>query len=167
MNYFTALVNIVQAMQLMNEDTPMDLQNLILDERSRNRFTQDDFFKAVGTLGFGHDGPLRVEFDESVEEEFIISAWRDGIRRSWKDEANGSAIRRELNDSLRIIADVRGSAEMHRVWEREKGSVMTVDTAYSTLGVSKEMDENTLITVFDMRVSETARGSLATHTPKG
>ena len=151
--YFTALVNIVQTMQLMNEDTPMDLQNLILDERTRGRFTRDDFLKAVNALGFGHDGPLRVEFDESVEEEFIISAWRDGIRRSWKDETNGSVIRRELNDALKIIAEARGSGEMHRVWEREKGSVMTVDTAYSTLGVSKEMDENTLITVFDMRVS--------------
>lgn len=151
--YFTALVNIVQTMQMMNEDTPMDLQNLILDERSRGRFTQDDLLKAVGTLGFGHDGPLRVDFDDSVEEEFIINAWRDGIRRSWKDETNGSATRRELNDALKVIADTRGSLEMHQVWEREKGSIMTVDTAYSTLGVSKEMDENTLITVFDLRVS--------------
>lgn len=153
MTYFTALVHIVQAMQVMNEDTPMDLQNLILEERTRNRFTEDDLFKAVSTLGFGHDGQLGVDFDETVEEEFVISAWRDGIRRSWKDETNGTAIRRELNDALRIIADVRGSAEMHRVWEREKGSIMTVETAYSTLGVSKEMDENTLVTVFDMRVS--------------
>jgi ubiquitin carboxyl-terminal hydrolase 25/28 len=110
---------------------------------------------------------LRVDFDESVEEEFIISAWRDGIRRSWKDEANGSTTRRELNEALRTIADVRGSAEMHRVWEREKGSVMTVDTAYSTLGVSKEMDENTLITVFEMRVSEiTSWFSGYPHSPR-
>ena len=154
MVYFSALVHIVQTMQVMNEDTPMDLQNLILEERTRNRFTRDDFLKAVSTLGFGHDGPLRLDFDESVEEEFIISAWRDGIRRSWKDETNGSATRRELNDAFKVVADVRGSAEMQRFWEREKGSIMTVDTAYSTLGVSKEMDENTLITVFDMRVSD-------------
>ena len=153
--YFTALVNIVQAMQFMNEDTPMDLQNLILDERTRGRFTRDDFLKAASTLGFGHDGPLKVDFDDGVEEEFILNAWRDGIRRSWKDETNGSVIRRELNDALKVIADARGSQEMHRIWEREKGSVMTVDTAYSTLGVSKEMDENTIITVFDLRVSET------------
>ena len=140
----------------------MDLQNLVLEERTRDRFTRDDFLKAASALGFGHDGPLRVEFDEGVEEEFIVSAWRDGIRRSWKDETNGSATRRDLNDALRVIADVRGSVEMHQVWEREKGSIMTVDTAYSTLGVSKEMDENTLITVFDMRVSEIpSRGFLA------
>jgi len=145
----------------------MDLQNLVLEERTRNRFTREDFLKAVSTLGFGHDGPLRVDFDESVEEEFIVSAWRDGIRRSWKDETNGPATRRELNDALRVVADVRGSVEMHQVWEREKGSIMTVDTAYSTLGVSKEMDENTLITVFDMRVSEIqSRGFLTTHAPK-
>lgn len=151
--YFTALVNIVQTMQMMNEDTPMDLQNLILDERSRGRFTQDDLSKAVCALGFGHDGPLGVDFDDNVEEEFIINAWRDGIRRSWKDETNGSTTRRELNEALKVIADARGSPEMHQVWERERGSIMTVDTAYSTLGVSKEMDENTLITVFDLRVS--------------
>ena len=168
MDYFTALVHIVQAMQVMNEDTPMELQNLVLEERTRNRFTRDDFLKAVSALGFGHDGPLRVEFDESVEEEFIVNAWRDGIRRSWKDETNGSTTRRELNDALKVVADVRGSVEMHRIWEREKGSIMTVDTAYSTLGVSKEMDENTLITVFEMRVSEVlSRNFLTTHTPKG
>jgi ubiquitin carboxyl-terminal hydrolase 25/28 len=168
MLYFTALVNIVQTMQTMNEDTPIDLQNLILEERTRGRFTRDDFMNAVGTLGFGHDGPLRVDFDESVEEEFIINAWRDGIRRSWKNETNGSAIRRDFNDALKIIADVRGSPEMHRVWEHEKGSIMTVDTAYSTLGVTKEMDENTLITVFDMRVSEAiSRFLFITHTSQG
>jgi len=115
MDYFTALVHIVQTMQVMGEDTPTDLQTLVLEERARDRFTRDDFLKAVSTLGFGHDGPLRVEFDESVEEEFIVSAWRDGIKRSWKDETNGSAIRRELNDALRVVADVRGSVEMHQV----------------------------------------------------
>jgi len=35
---------------------------------------QEAFFRAVGRLGFGHDGPLRVGSDESVEEEFIINA---------------------------------------------------------------------------------------------
>ena len=66
-------------MQVMKEDIPIDLQNLVLEERTRNRFTQDNFLKAVNTLGFGHDGPLGVESDESVEEGIIVSAWRDGI----------------------------------------------------------------------------------------
>jgi ubiquitin carboxyl-terminal hydrolase 25/28 len=88
MDYFTALVHIVQAMQVMNEDTPADLQNLVLEERMR--FMRDDFLKAVSRLDFGPDGPLGVDFDESVEEEFIINAWRDGVRRSWEDETNGS-----------------------------------------------------------------------------
>ena len=154
MDYFTALVHVVQAMQAMNEDTPMDLQNLVREERMRNRFTQDDFLKAICTLGFGPDGPLGVDLDESVEEEFIINAWRDGIRRSWGDETNGSVTRQELNDALRIIADVSGGEEMRRVWEHERSSIIAADTAYSTLGVSKDMDESALITAFDMRVSE-------------
>jgi ubiquitin carboxyl-terminal hydrolase 25/28 len=54
MGYFTALVHIVQTMQVMNEDTPVGLQNLILEERARNRFTRDDYLKAVSMLGFGH-----------------------------------------------------------------------------------------------------------------
>jgi ubiquitin carboxyl-terminal hydrolase 25/28 len=161
MDYFTALVRIVQAMKMMNEDTPMDLENLALKERVRNRFTRDDLLKAVGTLGFGRDGPLKVNFDESVEEEFVINAWRDGIRRSWKDEMNGPTTRRELNDALRVIAGVRGSAMMYHVLVHEKGSIMTADTAYSTLGVPKETDGSTLITVFNMRVSEAlSRGFL-------
>jgi hypothetical protein len=51
--------------------------------------------------------------------------------------------RREPNDALRVIADVRGSEEMRRVWECERGSIMTVGTAYSTLGVSRNADEST------------------------
>jgi len=44
---------------------------------------------------------------------------------------------------------------------------MTVDTAYSTLGVSKEMDENTLTTVFDTQVSEVlSRGFRLPTLPK-
>ena len=155
MYYFAALVRIVQAVGEVDEDAPMGLEDFVLKERTRNRFTQDDLLKAISTLGFGHEGPLKVNFNESVEEEFVINAWRDGIRKSWRDEMNGSTTRRELNDALRIIAGVRGSAEMYHVWEHEKGSIMTVDTAYSTLGASKEMDGSTLITVFEMRVSET------------
>jgi ubiquitin carboxyl-terminal hydrolase 25/28 len=124
MDYFTALVRIVQTMQAMDEDTPMVLQNLVLEERARNRFTRDDLLKAVITLGFGPDGPLGVPFDESVEKGFITNAWRDGIRRSWEDETNGSATRRKLSDALRVIAHARGSAEMHRIWKREKGGIM-------------------------------------------
>ena len=165
-DYFAALEHIVQAMQVMNEDTPADLQTLVLEERMR--FMQDDFLKAVSRLDFGPNHPLGVDFDESVEEEFIINVWRDGVRRSWDNETNGSVTGREPNNVLRVIADVSGGEEMHRVWECERGSIMTVGTAYSTLGVSRNVDESMIITVPDIQVSETlSQGFLTTHISKG
>jgi ubiquitin carboxyl-terminal hydrolase 25/28 len=165
-DYLAALEHIVQAMQVMNEDTPADLQTLVLEERMR--FMRDDFLKAVSRLDIGPDRPLGVDFDESVEEQFIINAWRDGVGRSWDDETNGSVTRREPNDALRVIADVGRGEEMRRVWECERGCIMTVGTAYSTLGVSRNADESTIITVPDVLVSETlSRGFLTTHISKG
>ena len=125
LDYFTALLHIFQTMQDMNESIPMDLKNLILNESARNRFTEDDFQKAAILLGFGSFGPLRIGLDETVEEEFIISAWRGGVRRSWEDQINGSATRQNLNIALRVIAEVCGSAKMHNVWEHEVGEILT------------------------------------------
>jgi ubiquitin carboxyl-terminal hydrolase 25 len=140
-------------MQNIGEHVPTELQNLVMEERSRSRFTRVDFAHSVRLLGFGSEGPLGVDFDDTVEDEFIINAWKDGVRRSWRDPVDGASARRDLNDAFRIIAEMRGNSELRKIWEQEKGSIMTVDTAYSTLGVSKDMDETTLITVFLMRVS--------------
>jgi ubiquitin carboxyl-terminal hydrolase 25 len=86
--------------------------------------------------------------------KFIINAWKDCIRRSWHSTAvdGGAEARRDLNDAFKIIFEMRGSEKMKTTWEKEKGSVMSVETAYTTLGVSKDMDETTLITVYVMRV---------------
>lgn len=135
-DYFAALEHIVQAMQVMNEDTPAELQTFVLEERMR--FMRDDFLRAVSTLDFGPDRPLGVDFDETVEEQFIINAWRDGVRSPWDDEANGSVTRREPNDALRVIADVSGCEEMRRVWECERGRVSeTLSRGFLITHISK------------------------------
>jgi ubiquitin carboxyl-terminal hydrolase 25/28 len=152
-DYLAALEHIVQAMQVMNEDTLADLQTLVLEERMR--FMRDDFLKAVGGLDFGPNCPLGVDFDESVEAEFIINAWRDGVRRSWDNEMNSLVTRREPNNALRVTADVSGDKETRRVWGCKRGSIMTVGTVYSTPGVSRDVDESTIITAPDIQVSET------------
>lgn len=149
-DYFTALTQIVETMSNFSA-APTELQTLVHEERSRWRFTQLDYNNAVRLLGFGPEGPLRVDFDDTVEEEFIVSAWRDVVKRSWKD-TDGSAKRRDLNDAFRIIAEMRGSVELKKIWEKEKGSDMSIDTAYTTLGVSKDMDETTVLTVYFVRV---------------
>ena len=55
-------------------------------------------------------------------------------------------------DAFKVIADLRGSAKLRDTWENGKGSMMTLDSAYSTLQVSKEFDESTLLAVYTMRV---------------
>jgi ubiquitin carboxyl-terminal hydrolase 25/28 len=127
LGYFTALLHIFQAVEEMNEDL-VDLLGLILRELGRNRFTHDDFLKAVTVLGFGHNNTLGTCFDETVGEEFIVDAWRNGVRKSLEDETYDPATRQDLNNSLRVIAEVRGSVKMHDVWEQEVGGILIKET---------------------------------------
>ncbi|KAH9830534.1 cysteine proteinase [Rhodofomes roseus] len=151
--YFTYFCQIVQTLANVGEASP-DLQQLIHDERKRYRFTLDDFRESVALLGFGKDGELGVEFDDDVDEKFILEAWRNARRRTWADTAKGGEIRMRLNDALKIIADTRNSQTLNSAWEREKGSGMTPETAYSTLEVPKDVDETMLITIYAMRVED-------------
>jgi len=122
-------------------------------ERSRDRFTIDDVERAAAILGFGLNGPLRVEYDEAdVEETFIENAWKECAKRSWRDLEHGSEILRDANEALRILAEARGSETLRKVWESGKERVMNPDKAYDTLEVPKDVDEMMLITVFNMRV---------------
>ena len=122
-------------------------------ERSRDRFTTDDVERAAAILGFGLHGPLRVEYDEAdVEETFIENAWKECVKRSWRDLEHGSVILRDANEALRILAEARGSEALRKVWESGKERVMNPDKAYDTLEVPKDVDEMMLITVFNMRV---------------
>ena len=43
---------------------------------------------------------------------------------------------------------------LDNTWDKEKGSAMSPESAYSTLEVPKEVDESMLITIYSMRVRE-------------
>ncbi|TFK26680.1 ubiquitin C-terminal hydrolase Ubp2 [Coprinopsis marcescibilis] len=153
--YFTYLSDIVNTLQNAG-GCPPQLQELMAMESSRNRFTVYEIQTAAQNLGFGHDGFLRVEYDEDVEEEFVENAWRDAIKRSWKDPLNGSEIQRTANEALRILAEARGSVKLRQLWETGKNS-MSPDRAYDTLEIPKEVDDGMLITVFNMRIEESTQ----------
>ncbi|KZT63625.1 cysteine proteinase [Daedalea quercina L-15889] len=151
--YFTHFCQIVQTLANVGEASP-ELQQLIHDERRRHRYTLDDVPEAVALLGFGKDGELGIEFDECIDDKFILDAWRNARRRTWMDAEKGSETRMRLNDALKIIADTRNSSTLDHVWDREKGSAMSPETAYSTLEVPKDVDETMLITIYNMRVED-------------
>lgn len=108
---------------------------------------------ATERLGFGKDGQLSVDFDDDVEDEFIVNAWKDAVRRAWSDLKEGSQLQRDANDAFRVIAESRGSAKLRKLWEDTNGKIMDPDRAYSTLEVPKETDDGMLLTVFAIRVS--------------
>lgn len=123
---------------------------LVVEERSRHRFTYEDLEQAKKLLGFGKDNILAVDLEE-VDDDFVINAWKSALKRVLR-EADGSAHRVDLIDSFKIIADTRGSAKLREAWNKDKGSTMSLDTAYSTLDIPKEVDEEMLLTIFNMRV---------------
>lgn len=146
--YFTLFYKIVQSMP----NIPQDLQLLVVEERSRMRYTQEDLQKALECLGFGPNGNLRLDYDDEVPDDFVADAWRDRIRRAWREPKDGSELQREANDAFRIVAESRGSASLRKLWEDGRGRTMNPDRAYSTLEIPTEVDDAMLLTVYMMRV---------------
>jgi ubiquitin carboxyl-terminal hydrolase 25/28 len=132
---------------------PSLLQDLMAMERSRDRFVAEDTANAAAVLGFGAEGPLRVEYEVDVPDDFIENAWKECIKRSYRDPAAGSSMRRDATEAFRILAESRGSVKLRQVWESGKNNLMTPERAYDTLEIPKDVDDYMLITVFNMRVS--------------
>ncbi|KAH6917099.1 ubiquitin C-terminal hydrolase Ubp2 [Coprinopsis sp. MPI-PUGE-AT-0042] len=149
--HFTYLSEIVNALSLAGS-CPSQLQDLFVMEQSRNRFTLHEITGAAEALGFGHDGPLQVEYDDDVDDGFIESAWRDAVKRSWQ-EFNASETQRRANEALRVLAESRGSIKLRNLWDNSK-NLMSPDKAYDTLEVPKDVDDYMLITIFNMRLEE-------------
>jgi ubiquitin carboxyl-terminal hydrolase 25/28 len=121
-------------------------------EQSRERFTSEDIATAATTLGFGIGNVLDVEYGEDVEDHFVENAWKEGVKRSWRDLEHGSETYRLVNEAFRILAESRGSIELRKIFENGKNKYMTPDRAYDTLEVPKDVDDFMLITVYNMRV---------------
>jgi ubiquitin carboxyl-terminal hydrolase 25 len=150
-DYFTSFYTICQLVTTMTEDPSQTLQSFVFDERERGRFTHEDFQEAPAILSFGIHGTLGVEYGDDVPDEFVENAWRDTIRRSWRD--GGDTQRLSIaNDAFRRIAEMRGSEALWKKWEQAKDGGMTPERAYSTLEVPAEIEDGMLITIFSMRV---------------
>ncbi|KAF9245638.1 hypothetical protein BU15DRAFT_85365 [Melanogaster broomeanus] len=152
--YFTQFFNVFQAIQEFGDIPSQDLQSLVLEERSRNRYTDDDRNNAIKVLGFGKDSLLRVDYDDDIDDEFAIGAWRDCVKRAWRDPKDGTQRLRDANDAFRILAESRGSVVLRKMWEDSSKNAMDPSRAYTVLEVPPEVDDSMLMPVFLMRLEE-------------
>lgn len=153
MQYFSHLTAIVRALETSGEPSPL-LQNLLISENMRDRFTREDIDNAAAILGFGVTGDLGVELENDVEDEFIENAWKEVVKKSWKDAEYGNDLQRKANDALRVIAEAKGRYNLRQIWQTKKNRMMSPDGAYKLLEVPGNVDDNMLITVFSIRVCE-------------
>ena len=121
-------------------------------EQSRDRFTLEDVLVAATTLGFGIDNVLHVEYDEDIPDDFVENAWKECVKRSWRDHQRGAETHRIANEFFRVLAEYRGSVQLRFIWENEKNRSMNPDKAYDTLEVPKDVEDYMLITIYNMRV---------------
>ena len=149
--YFTYLTEIVKQFQEYG-DCPSELQELLVMEQSRDRFTLSDVQTAAITLGFGSDNALRLDYEEEIPDEFVENAWKDCIKRSWRNVEHGYETQKHANDSIRILAEFRGSTMLRRAWEDGKNKYMNPSRAFDTLEVPDTVDDHMLIRVYNMRV---------------
>ena len=129
------------------------IDTMVAAERSRGRFSDAILENSTTLLGFGLNRDLGIDYTEDLPDDFILQAWREKIKDSWSD-ANGSSQRQEYNEALQTIAHSRGSRELITALEEEKRNGMTPEKAYSTLEVPIGVEEEMLITIYNMRIEE-------------
>jgi ubiquitin carboxyl-terminal hydrolase 25 len=153
--YFGSIWTIVQTMQDFGEVPPADLQSLILEERARHRFTDEDVSRHVHALGFGDDNDLRIEYDESINDDTVLNAYAAASKLVWRDPARGDERQRDLDEALNVLAQVRGSVKLWNKWRSQtmNGGRMSPAKAYSTLDVPQGTEDELIISVFSLRAS--------------
>lgn len=145
--YFTHLTNIVQA--LAPGGCPPALEELLLTERSRDRFTLDDVKAAAKVLGFPE--VIGVEYKrEETTDDFVESAWKHCVKESWKT-SNDSA-QKAADDAFKVLAQERGSSYLLEKWQHAKNFVVNPERAYQLMEVSADVEEGMLAVVYTMRV---------------
>lgn len=162
----------LQALEHIAENSGLDhasLMTFLLTEKSKGYWVKSDRDKALKMLGFGDDGPLRIEFDESdVDGSFLMNAYITACNTvnttAQLDERDAEL--RGLKDAVLIAAQSTGKEDLVDYVEKELQKRMRDPAqAYATLGAAREMDDEILLAVFSLRVrpAHVRRDVLAVH----
>ncbi len=148
--YFSHLVNFVQALSVVGA-CPSSLEELVVRERSRNRFTLDNVADAAAILGFGHDKALHIPYEpDETDDPFIENAWTHAVKESWRNMDERA--QKDADDALLILAQMRRSKYLLDLHANAQKNMMNPERAYQALEVPSDVDDTMLMTIYSMRV---------------
>ncbi|KAF8323953.1 cysteine proteinase [Clavulina sp. PMI_390] len=137
------------------ENDLSELLNFFLVEKSKGYWTNSDYHQAIRLLGFGDDGYLRMEFEPNeVDGQFIVNAFSAAynLLNQNSDPSRLDIERKDLREAALIAAQSTKKEDLVAYVDKEVGK-RTRDpaTAYTTLGANKDMDDDLVLAIFNMR----------------
>ncbi|PVG00890.1 cysteine proteinase [Serendipita vermifera] len=146
-----------------------ELRELIVMERSKDRWVPNEFMEALSLLQFGEDLPLMIDiFDADAEylensyKSLLHETWRPstGTTPTWHSESHSKLgpdeRRQQLKMAVRMIAEGTGREEFYEVYKKitQPWASMDPDKAYSVLCVPKDTPDEMVLTVYNLRVQD-------------
>jgi ubiquitin carboxyl-terminal hydrolase 25/28 len=148
--HFSTLVRYYDAAMSAGENVPDWFMQLIVEERDRGRFTEDEYLAACSAFGFGPGGSLGVDIGDA-DAAFLQLALKHGMEQA---AGTGKSVR-EVADQFRILLYARGEKALVDDFERQAAQGwMTLDEAYRLLQAGRDVDEELLIVSATMFISD-------------
>ncbi|KAG8703513.1 ubiquitin-specific protease ubp2, partial [Ceratobasidium sp. 395] len=128
------------------------LEDLVARESSKGRWTRWELQSAAEALGFGSSGVIGSEYiAEEADDDYILAAFQAALKGAGTD----SLKRSNVKSSLKILGESRGSHKLMKHYEHiMSANYMDIDEAYRILDVAKDMDDDTLVVVYQVRVED-------------
>ncbi|CAE6409402.1 unnamed protein product [Rhizoctonia solani] len=147
--YFDAIQTLSRQSQYPNVSA---IESLVVVESSKGRWSTTELQAAAEKLGFGVDNIIGADYIvDEVSDDYLLSAFQAARKMATNDAAKRSEIER----SLRILAESRASETLIKRYEEVMApNYMDIDEAYRVLEVSRDVDDDTLVVVYQVRIDD-------------
>lgn len=164
--YFYLLKGISEWAAQVRHSSAESLQILVSQEESRGRWSSDDLTRAAIVLGYMSEDEIAIGSGISLPSNFresLRDAWLVRVKEVNAELSDNRLTRqfaedrkRELKEAFRILAEYSGSPEMVSEFQQTMrmygNGMVDVQDAYNALEVPKELDEDMVVTIYNMRV---------------
>ncbi|CAE6429960.1 unnamed protein product [Rhizoctonia solani] len=147
--YFDSIQTLSRHSQYPNVSA---IESLVGIESSKGRWSTAELQAAADKLGFGVDNVIGADYiPDEADDEYLFSAFQ----ATRKMAGNDAAKRSETERSLRILAESRASDTLMKRYEEVMApNYMDTDEAYRVLEVSRDVDDDTLVVVYQVRIDD-------------